>query len=64
MIQIGVQLPSAASTEGPPPDLVPAIGSDRGPESPSTDDPSGQPQGDVLFVSPPPLPFPRVFPGL
>jgi hypothetical protein len=64
MIQIGVQPRSAAFTEGPPPDLDPAIGGDRRPESQSADDPSGQPQDDVLFVSPPPLPFPRVFPGL
>ena len=64
MIQIGVQPPSAAFMEGPPPDPDQAIGSDRGTESPLANDSSGQPQHDVFFVSPPPLPFPRVFPGL
>jgi hypothetical protein len=64
MIQIGVQPRSAAFTEGHPPHLNQAIGGDPGPESPLQGDPSGEAQDDVLFVSPPPLPFPRVFPGL
>jgi hypothetical protein len=64
MIQIGVQPPSVAFTQGLPTDLDRAIGGGHGSESQSADDPSGQSHEDVLFVSPPPMPFPRVFPGL
>ena len=64
MIQIGVQPLSAAFTEGPPPDPDQAVSGHPGQESRLTDDPSGQPRTASLFVSPPPLPFPRVFPGL
>jgi len=64
MIQIGLQPHSAAFTEGHPPPLDQPIGGDRGAESPLAGDRSGEAQDDVLFVSPPPLPFPRVFPGL
>ena len=64
MIQIGVQPLSAAFTEGRPPDPDQAVGGHAGQESQVAGDPSGQPQDDVLFVSPPPCPFPRVFPGL
>jgi hypothetical protein len=64
MIQIGAHPRSATFTEGPPPDLDPAIGGDRDPKSQSADDPTGKLQDDVIFVSPPPLPFPRILPGL
>jgi len=64
MIQIEVQSLSAAFTEGPPPDPDPAVGSQIGPQSQLGDAPSTQWQDRVLFVSPPPFPFPRVFPGL
>jgi hypothetical protein len=64
MIQIGRQPLSAAFTEDPPPLSGQAIGGHPGQESQSVDDSLGQPREDVLFVSPPPLPFPRVFPGL
>ena len=64
MIQIGVQPLSAASTEGRPPDPDQAVGGHAGQQSRATGDPSGQPPEMLLFVSPPPLPFPRVFPGL
>ena len=64
MIQIGVQPLSAAFTEGPPPDPDQAVGGHAGQESRSAGDSSAQPQDGVLFVSPPPFPFPRVFPGL
>ena len=64
MIQIGTQPLSARFAEGPPPDPDPAIGGHSGQESQLVDDSSGEPREGVLFVSPPPLPFPRVFPGL
>lgn len=64
MIQIGEQPPSAALTEGQPPDPDSAVCGQHGPQSRLADDPSAQWQDGVLFVSPPPFPFPRVFPGL
>jgi hypothetical protein len=64
MIQIGVQPLSAGFTEGPPPDPAQAVGGHPGPQSRLSDDASGQQQDAALVVSPPPLPFPRVFPGL
>ena len=60
MIQIGEQPLSAAHTEGPPPDPDHAVGRHPGQGSQLAD----EPRDCVLFVSPPPLPFPRVFPGL
>ena len=64
MMQIGVSNLPADLREGLSPDPD-APGRDR----PGRDDrlASGLPEdkGDgILFVSPPPLPFPRVFPGL
>jgi hypothetical protein len=64
MIQIGVQPLSAAYTQGPPSDPDQAVGRHPGRESQLADDSSADPRDHVLFVSPPPLPFPRVFPGL
>ena len=64
MIQIGEQPLSAAYTEGPPPDPDQAVGRYPVQGSQLADDSSGEPQDCILFVSPPPLPFPRVFPGL
>lgn len=64
MIQIGVPPLPAAFTEGPPTDPDQAIGGHPGQESGLANDPSGRPQDGFLFVSPPPFPFPRVFPGL
>jgi hypothetical protein len=64
MIQIGVKPLSAASTEGCPPDPVHPVGGHPGQENRLPGDPSEQPLDGFLFVSPPPLPFPRVFPGL
>jgi len=64
MMQIGVQPLSAAFAEGPRPDPDEATGGNPGPESQLASDLSGDTSDGVLFVSPPPLPFPRVFPGL
>jgi hypothetical protein len=64
MIQIPVQPLSAAFTEPDPPAPDEALGRPAGEEGELAGDSSGQPQDGVLFVSPPPLPFPRVFPGL
>ena len=65
MIQIGVQPLSAAFTEGPPSDPDQAAGGHAGQESRAPGAPSGTAAGRrSLFVSPPPCPFPRVFPGL
>ena len=64
MMQIGEQPLLATLTEVRPPD--PDQAGDRHPnrESQLPGDVSGQSPDGVLFVSPPPLPFPRVFPGL
>jgi hypothetical protein len=64
MIQIGAQPFPAAFAEGYPPDPGQTAGAHPERENRSADDPAGQPGDGVLFVSPPPLPFPRVFPGL
>ena len=62
MIQIGVKPLSAASTQGRPPDPARPVDGHPGQENRLPGDPSEQ--DGFLFVSPPPLPFPRVFPGL
>jgi hypothetical protein len=64
MMQIGMQPPSAALAGGPPYNPDQALdrppGAERRPPGEAPED-----AGDgILFVSPPPLPFPRVFPGL
>lgn len=64
MIQIGEQPLSAPFPEGVPPDPDPAIGGSPGRESRLADRSLGEAPDAVLFISPPPLPFPRVFPGL
>ncbi len=64
MMQIGVQPLSARLGEGPRPDPDDAICVHPGRETRLGPDPSGAPGDASLFVSPPPLPFPRVFPGL
>jgi len=64
MMQIGVQplFPAFAESSRPDPDQ--AVGGHAGQESPATGDPAGQLSEGLPYVSPPPLPFPRVFPGL
>jgi hypothetical protein len=64
MMQIGEQPLLATLTEDPPPDSDQAGGRHRTRESQLPGDFSGQSPDGVLFVSPPPFPFPRVFPGL
>ena len=64
MIQIDVTPHSAALVEGPLPDPDETIGAPRGHESPPGSDLSKEASEGILFFSPPPLPFPRVFPGL
>lgn len=64
MIQIGVQPLSAAYTQGPPPDPDEAVGRHPDQESQLADDSSVELRDHVLFISPPPFPFPRVFPRL
>jgi hypothetical protein len=64
MIQIGAQPLSAAFREGPPPDPEEAVGGRPGGDSRLAEDSSAPALDGVLFVSPLPLPFPRVFPGL
>ncbi|MBY0324297.1 MAG: hypothetical protein K2X72_36640 [Reyranella sp.] len=63
MIQIGTQPPAAAFREGRRSDPADAIGN-SGSQSRLVADPSEEASDGILFVSPPPLPFPRVFPGL
>ena len=64
MIQIGEQPLPPGFTEGPPSDPDQTVGGRLGHERQLADgSPTETPLG-VLFVSPPPLPFPRVFPGL
>ena len=66
MIQIGVNPPSAALGEATlsAPQQVVGIPSRQG--IPEADDLSAQPREEegCPFVSPLPMPFPRVFPGL
>jgi hypothetical protein len=64
MMQIGMQPLSAAFAEGPLPRPDEATSGSPGRESQLVSDPAGAAGDDLLFVSPPPLPFPRVFPGL
>jgi hypothetical protein len=64
MIQIGSLPLSTAFPEGPSADANEVIGH----KATAGREPAAPPRLDaddgVLFVSPPPLPFPRVFPGL
>jgi hypothetical protein len=64
MMQIGVQSLPAPCLEGPLADPRQAFGDELGRQVPSSSGPSAEPGEDSLFVSPPALPFPRVFPGL
>jgi hypothetical protein len=64
MIQIGKQPLPAPFPEDGPPDPDPAIGGSPGRESRPADRSSGEASDGVLFISPRPLPFPRIFPGL
>ena len=61
MIQIGIE-PRSTLGKTPPPAPDEAIFAR--PASQSRSDPSAKADDGPLFVSPPPLPFPRVFPGL
>ena len=64
MMQIGMQPLSPAFAEGPLPHPDEAASGGPGRESQLAPDPARDTGDDFLFVSPPPLPFPRVFPGL
>lgn len=64
MIQIGLQPSSAAFAEGCRSSPDGAMGDHSGPERRLASDLPEEPGDGILFVSPPPLPFPRVFPGL
>jgi hypothetical protein len=64
MIQIGEQPLSAPFTGSARPDPDQAVGGHVGHESQLADDAPRETPVGVPFVSPPPLPFPRVFPGL
>lgn len=64
MIQIGTQPPAAAFREGRRSDPDDAIDGTSGSQRGLAADPSEEASDGILFVSPPPLPFPRVFPGL
>jgi hypothetical protein len=64
MIQIGVQPLSAPPMEGPLADPRITFGDELGRESRSASGQLAESIDSSLFVSPPPLPFPRVFPGL
>jgi hypothetical protein len=64
MIQISVNPHSAALVEGRFPDPDETMGGQPGPESPPGSDLSKEASDGCLFGSPPPMPFPRVFPGL
>ncbi len=64
MMQIGVQPLSGPLGEGPRSDPDDVTCDHPGREGPLGPDPSAEASDGSLFVSPPPLPFPRVFPGL
>jgi hypothetical protein len=69
MMQIGVQSLPAPCLEGPLADPRQTFGDELGRQvssssGSSSSGSSAEPGEDSLFVSPPPLPFPRVFPGL
>jgi hypothetical protein len=64
MMQIGMQPLSPAFAEGPLPHPDEAAPGSPGRESPLASDRARDAGDDAPFVSPPPLPFPRVFPGL
>lgn len=63
MIQLGLQLVPTAFSE-PSPAAPAEIGGHQIAESFNPGAPSGAVEDQPLFVSPPPLPFPRVYPGL
>lgn len=63
MIQIGTQPSLAAFAEGPPRQLGEEAAAHCDQEL-RRDSLSDDRTDGPLFVSPPPLPFPRVFPGL
>ena len=64
MIQIGLQPPSAALAEGPPHQPGEQADGRFGPRGRLDANPAREASDGSVFVSPPPLPFPRVFPGL
>lgn len=66
MIQIGnPQAHPAVFPEGRPADLEKILGRSVGEgDRPSGNLPAVDAEEGILFVSPPPLPWPRVFPGL
>jgi hypothetical protein len=64
MIQIGIQPLSAPLGEAPRPDPDNAICGHPDREGRLGPEPSEDASDGSLFVSPPPMPFPRVFPGL
>ena len=64
MMQIGMQPLSPAFAAGPLPHSDEAASGAPARESQLVSDPARDTGDDTLFVSPPPLPFPRVFPGL
>lgn len=64
MIQIGIQPPLALVADAPSRGPDQEIGPHFGAESLLDPCPPGEAGDGSVFVSPPPLPFPRVFPGL
>jgi hypothetical protein len=64
MIQIGIQPLPPAFAEGPPADPADVTGRKAGTGPRLAGAPSADTEDQTLYVSPPPLPFPRVFPGL
>lgn len=66
MIQIGnPEVRPAVFPEGQPSDLDKILGRGVGEDDrPAGSLPAGNAEEGILFVSPPPLPWPRVFPGL
>ena len=64
MIQIGSQPPSAIFADGSLRKPDEEIGGLGEPESLLDSSPPEDASEGIVFVSPPPLPFPRVFPGL
>lgn len=64
MMQIGIQPLSAAFAEGPLPHPDEPTSGSPGRERRLVSNLARDAGDDALFVSPPPLPFPRVFPGL
>ncbi len=60
-INLAVPALTTAPRRHPAPISLPA---DRMQDAPAESGPSGMPAGEVFVASPPPMPWPRILPGL